>query len=96
MILKIHGTGRKKILAICDSEILGRRFEEGKLQLDLASPFYKGEKASRESIEKEIFGSYIVNAAGERCIGLLLELKLAEEKDIKRIGGIPYTMIVLV
>ncbi|MFH1064557.1 MAG: DUF424 family protein [Candidatus Woesearchaeota archaeon] len=40
MIAKVHKTPNGMILALCDTEILGKTFEEGKLQLNLDSQFY--------------------------------------------------------
>ena len=47
MFVKIHKTYRD-IIAICDSELIGKTFEEGKFQLDVKESFYKGEKVSEE------------------------------------------------
>jgi len=51
MIIKIHKSpDGKKVVALCDSNLLGKVFEQDKVQLDLRSDFYKGE----EKQEKEI------------------------------------------
>ena len=34
----------KNIVAVCDSELLGKKFESGKFQLDIKESFYKGEE----------------------------------------------------
>ena len=44
MIVKIHNNEGRLILAICDKDILGKKFVEEKKQLDLSSGFYKGEQ----------------------------------------------------
>lgn len=44
MIVKMHKTQDNRIvLAVCDNDLLDKKFEEGKMQLDLTSYFYKGE-----------------------------------------------------
>ena len=35
LIVKLHKRDGKLLVSICDPELLGQRFEEGKLQLDL-------------------------------------------------------------
>jgi len=45
MIVKSHSTGDgRKVIAICDDSLLGKKFEEGDKQLDLTSEFYQGQK----------------------------------------------------
>ena len=44
MIVKIHKRDDRTILAVCDSDLIGRTFTEGERQLDLSSDFYKGEE----------------------------------------------------
>ena len=41
----------RDIVAICDSELLGKRFEEGELQLEIKESFFNGDKLS----ETEVF-----------------------------------------
>ena len=54
-IVKLHKSPEgKTILAVCDAEIAGKYFEEGDLQLDLSSNFYKGEEMAEPRI-KELF-----------------------------------------
>ena len=43
MYIKIHRSYRN-VVAICDAEILGKKFEEGKRVLDVRESFYNNEK----------------------------------------------------
>ena len=49
MLIKIHRAYRN-VVAICDSEILGKHFEEGKNQLNVKESFYKGEEVDEEQL----------------------------------------------
>ena len=43
MIVKIHKMpDGRSVIAVCDSNLLGKKFEEKNLQLDLTADFYKG------------------------------------------------------
>jgi hypothetical protein len=49
MIAKIHKTfDGRNVLAVCDSDLLGKKFEEKDLQIDLNSDFYKGKKKKKK------------------------------------------------
>ena len=40
MLIKIHRAYRD-VVAICDSELIGKRFEEGKFQLEIKEDFFR-------------------------------------------------------
>ena len=39
MLVKIHKSYRN-VVAVCDSDLIGKKFEEDKFQLDLKESFY--------------------------------------------------------
>lgn len=97
MLAKKHKTHEGKlILAICDDDLIGKKFSDGELQIDLTGEFYKGKKASEEEIKKILDDVYIINAVGEKCIEFLLNLNLADKKNIIRIAGVPHAEVVIV
>lgn len=96
MIVKVHKTpDRRKIIAICDSDLIGKKFEEGKLQLDLSSGFYKGGEMGEEEAIGLIKGSYIVNMVGEKSISFGLKLGVVDKKKVIRIKNIPHAQAIL-
>ncbi len=70
MKLKIHNSYRN-IVAICDSELLGKKFEEEKKQLDLSGEFFNGEDLSEEQVltimEDEKTEDATFNIVGEKA-----------------------------
>ena len=98
MYIKIHDSYRK-IVAICDSDILGKKFQQGNFQLEVNEGFYCGEKKSPEEIE-EIIKDLIkedstFNLVGEQTIKLALKLELIDEEGIIYIQGIPHALILI-
>lgn len=97
MIVKIHkASNGKKIVAICDSNLIGKKFEEKNLQLDLSSNFYKGEERAEEEILNIIKGAYIINLVGEKSIKLALKANVIDKKSIIKIKKIPHAQVVIV
>lgn len=97
MIIKKHITpDRRKILAVCDDDLLGKRFEEDGCQLDLTVGFYRGEPATEEQFEKELKGVYILNIVGKMSIDLCLKRNLILKEHIKRIKNIPYAQCMII
>ncbi|MFP3131997.1 MAG: DUF424 family protein [Candidatus Nanopusillus sp.] len=80
------------VLVLCDKDLYGKTFEEGEFVLEL-NEFFKGDE--REKIdEKDFEDIYFIYAVGEESINILKEKRIIEEKDIKKIAGIPYTFII--
>ena len=38
----------RDIVSICDSDLIGKNFEEGKIQLEVKESFFKGEEVDEE------------------------------------------------
>lgn len=95
MIVKVHDTPNGKMIAICDSDLLGKRFEQGDLQLDLSSRFYQGEEKTAEDVENILKGCYVVNAVGKESVDLLIKKRLVKKENIGSVSGIPYAQCVV-
>lgn len=97
MIAKKHKTRDGRIiLAVCDSDLIGKKFEQGKLQIDLTTDFYKGEEKTESEILLMIQEAYILNLVGEKSVKLGLKQGLIDETHILNIQGIPHAQCVIV
>ena len=95
MIFKKHISPDGIIIALCDNDLLGKKIETEKLQLDLTSNFYAGEEKSEEDIISEIRKCYIINACGKKTIDFLRKQDLIEEGNIIFVGDVPHAQIAL-
>ena len=48
MYTKIHNSRGRTVVAVCDEDLLGKTFEEGKLFLKVSKEFYGGERKDVE------------------------------------------------
>ncbi len=97
MLVKKHKTrDGRLILAVCDSELIGKKFEQGKLQLDLTNDFYKGEEKSESEVHLMFQQAYILNLVGEKSVKLALKQRLIDETHILKIEGVPHAQCVIV
>lgn len=98
MFVKIIRSYRD-IVAICDSDLLGKRFEEGNFQLDIKESFYGGEDVSEEKVieimEDMIKEDATFNIVGEKSVSIGLKCGIISEEGIRRIQGIPFAMILM-
>ncbi len=85
----------EKIVAICDKELIGKKYEEGDLQLYVNPRFYGGEEMSEEEILDAIENATIINLVGEKSVSLGLKLGIVLEENIIRIANIPHAQVVV-
>ena len=96
MIVKVHKRADKTIVAVCDDDLLGKKFEQGELQLDLTSDFYKGDKIDEKETGDLIRNADIVNLVGEKAVKLGIQEGIIEEDHIIKIDNIPHAQAVIV
>jgi hypothetical protein len=98
MIVKVHevkdGSGRK-VVAVCDEDLVGKRFEDKNLQLDLGSEFYKGERKSDGEVSEIIKKAYIVNFVGKKSVALGIRLGVVNENKVVKIKQVPHAQAIL-
>lgn len=97
MIAKLHKSrDNKVVVAVCDSGLLGKKFEEGNKQLDMTSDFFNGEEKDDLAIGDLIRNAGSVNLVGEKAVKLGIDEGVVEEGHVKKIAGIPYAQAVVV
>lgn len=82
------------LLVITDEDILGKKFEEGKKQLDLAAKFYQGEKKTKEEVRRLIPKARHLHLTGKHIVAVAVELDLVNPKTILWVGGVPHAEVV--
>lgn len=85
------------MVAACDKEILGKRFTEGELQLEVREEFYKGGKTVKtEKLIEEISNATIVNLAGNKTVEAAVKHKLVVKENVLTIGGVKHAQIIAI
>ena len=98
MQLKIHRS-YSTVVAICDSELIGKNFVEGNLQLDVRENFYKDQEVSESElldiIKKQSLEDATFNIVGEKSVKTALKAEIITKKSIGRIQKIPFALVLL-
>ena len=98
MLVKIHSSYRN-VVAICDSNLIGKSFEEGIKCLSITPNFFQGEEKTEkevlEIIERGSDEDYTFNIVGKESIALALKAGIIKEEGITRIQGIPAALVLL-
>ena len=93
MIVKKHVSDGKLILAVCDSELKGKVFEEGDLRLDLSCDFYDGEEMSKEEVKILFKEAFIVNLVGQESVELGLDQGIIKINNVINVQKIPHAQM---
>ncbi len=94
MYMKKYDTEGQLIVAVCDKNIIGKRFREGELVLKLDECFYKGDEASEKEVKEALANATIANIAGEKSIACAVECGCVDTESIIFIKGIPHAQMV--
>ena len=92
--VKRHSTGSELLVAACDSGLIGRRFEEGELQLELWPGFFEGEKVDKRLFLEVLALSTVANLVGEETVGAAVEAGMVDPECIIRIDSVPHAQFV--
>lgn len=86
--------GANVVLAICDSEILGKTLREGKIVFHVKEEFYRGGRVSVEEAVDMIENSTIVNMVGKCCVEKAIAKGYVHPQAVLNIEGVPHAQIV--
>ncbi len=93
--LKTHVSRFSTIVAVCDRQCLGKKFESNGLILDLGvhRRFYEGELAGAEEVKNALCGASCVNIVGDKSVELACAAMGVSKAGVKKIGGTSHLQI---
>lgn len=98
MLVKIHESYRR-VIAVCDSDLIGKKFEEGKMQLDIRENFYSGEEIEEKRVveillkEKNNYATF--NIVGEKSVKCAMDCGVITEGNVGKVEGVPFALVLL-
>jgi len=93
MYVKIHKSNDRNVVAVCDEDLIGKKFETEKLVLDVTERFYKGEKVTEDQAYELMKDAMNLNIVGENSVNLALRRKIITTENILKIDGIPHAQV---
>ncbi len=92
--IKIYKQGNNILVAACDKKLIGKKFVDGKFQIDVSKEFYDGERITIEVLKKYLENATIANLVGEQTIKCAIKLGLVDPGCVLRVKGIPHAQMV--
>lgn len=94
--VKVHKACNDVLVAICDEDVLGKEFREGKLKIFVNESFYKGRLIEVEELDSFLRSASILNIVGHASIEKAIECDCIEEINILKIGDTVHAQMVTV
>jgi hypothetical protein len=80
-------------VVICDRGLLGKKFKEGKFQLEVRESFYGGEETSEERCIEALRNATIANMVGS-IVERAIEAGLVDRANVLKIQGVKHAQLV--
>ena len=98
MLVKIHN-GYRMCVAVCDSDLIDKKFEEGERQLDLSGTFFKGDEKSRDEVKDILINAAnedaSFNIVGPESVKLAKELGIVKDSGVFEVEGVEVGLVLL-
>ena len=92
--IKIYKQGNDILIGACDEKLIGKKFTDGKLQIDVSKEFYDGERINADTLKRYLENATIANLVGEIAVKCAIELGLIDPECVIKIKGIPHAQMV--
>jgi hypothetical protein len=92
IVATFHKSGSEIILAACDADIHGKRFEEGDIVIDLGSAFFDGNQVSDEEFLGMLAQATSGNIVGRTAVDIAVKAECIHPDAVLDICGVPHAM----
>ena len=97
VLLKTFNVRKGEVMiVVCDCDLLGKKFKEGRLVLDVCDDFYGGKRVTLETAIDTLRVATLANLVGDDVIRCGIEAGIIHEESVLRVGGIPHAQFVLI
>jgi len=93
--LKVYRVKGEIVVAVCDSELVGKTFKEGDLKIEVKESFYGEREVDEEEVKKALRIATIANITGKRAVKLAIEMGLIDEDNVLKIGECWHAQMVI-
>jgi len=92
--IKIYRQGDDILIGACDEKLIGKRFTDGKFQINITKEFYDGKRIDKETLKKYLEEATIANLVGKETVDCAMKIGLVDPNCIIKIKGVPHAQMV--
>ena len=93
--VKAYQQGVQRLVAACDSELLGTSHREGKFKLDVPPTFYDGLRVDAEGLGAYLRSATLANLVGTRCVDVAVAMGLVDPANVLVVSGVPHAQFLI-
>lgn len=92
--LKVHRRQGDVLVAVCDSDLIGRELDSGTSTFTVTESFYGDETVNPERAKELLIEATIVNVLGEQAVRCAVEAGVVDEANVVTFGEVPHAQMV--
>jgi len=92
--IRVFKQGDDFVVGACDEELLGKKFIDGKFQIDVSKKFYDGDRIDKKTLESYLLDATIANLVGKETVKCAIKLGLIDPSCILKIKGVPHAQMI--
>lgn len=93
MLLTERETDEGLLVTVCDEDLLGKTFEDGKVSLAVTEEFYGGDQADESAVVASLGRASVANLVGKRAVGLAIDQGFVDEANVLDVDGTPHAQV---
>ena len=84
--LKVYRVRGEVLVAVCDSDIVGKTFREGEIKIEVKESFYGDRDVGEEEVKRALRMATIANITGRRAVELAIRMGIVDRENVLKIG----------
>ncbi len=84
--LKVYRVRGEVLVAVCDSDIVGKTFREGDLKIEVKESFYGEREVGEEEVIRALRMATIANITGRKAVELAIRIGVVDKENVLKIG----------
>ena len=93
--LKVYRVRGEVLVAVCDSDIVGKTFREGDLKIEVKESFYGEREVGEEEVIRALKMATIANITGRRAVELAIRIGIVDRENVLKIGDCWHAQMVV-
>ncbi|ELY59445.1 hypothetical protein C491_06533 [Natronococcus amylolyticus DSM 10524] len=93
MIVNERETPEGLLVAVCDADVLGERFEGDGVTLEVTEKFYGGEAVDEAAVVDSLARATVANIVGTRAVDLAIEEGFVDEANVLEVGDTKHAQL---
>ncbi len=92
--IRVYRQGDSVLVGACDEQLIGKKFRDGKLQIDVARSFYEGDLIEPDALGGFLEDATVANLVGKVTVECAIKLGLIDPSCVLKIKGVPHAQMV--